>query len=894
MYYSYQQSPETYNLGFASAQTSSPQYPQTYTTFSPTNYQNLENIEKTQNINYNNYYNSQNYTQTENNYAQYFTSQPENSYQNYSYQQNNLNQNYSYQQNNLYQNNYTNSQNFITPQQKIEEVPDIPMPIFSINQNYNQNNNQKNINTSFNQNITKNESLFPETTKSVYLSQVPTLENKLKSVPPEKKSINDKEKSIIKKSVTETKLKNFNKEYDINSNYEIKISKEPNFFKFLNIKKIAKPLLAHMELPENYEYKSPNLSPNGLYLSCIAKGNSNDIVYIWDISELYYYKYKYDSSKVDSVTFTPDSDKIIIIYKNKSPIMYSLINGKKILEFQNNGEENNRNGYNFAFTVMGNHFGYASDKSFTLWSLRTGSIKLQIFDNSAIKIICHNYLVCINDELNVKILKISNEEILIEFKLKGIENINEILDAKCSDDMESFIYVIKQGIIRYVFKDKEYKGVQKFTSGVEKAIISDDSKLVVKTNMRNINIYDIEKQQTIISILKEKFKEFRIDFLNKKLLIIDNISINIQDYKNENKPEKYVWLNKNPKNFIDTKFSKDFSILLARVDKNNAIIYNLETGKIIKKYQNIDDNWLDFAITSKNGNKIAIKTDLFLIKIYDYKIQRDKGVFYGFDSYSLNFSSSGKYLACGTKKGPEIARIWDIEKNSFGSFPYLGENSNLNTIVHLTNPDPNKLICCSVLQQPLIFDSNTKELLYKCECLYKLEEIFDIISDQKCDIFLVKGRDVRKRNIGLLYRISDGNLLEVFENYKILELSDILGIVISKCDNINKGQLTSSDYKNLSDPIINTFEIQSERSNLLNDKKTLVSLTGKNDNEMEYLLSDIENGGFIGKISFMKKSNRNSQQFLTVDTDSNELVFRFYELLSPEETKAYKKKKIFW
>ena len=208
MYYSYQQSPETYNLGFASAQTSSPQYPQTYTTFSPTNYQNLENIEKTQNINYNNYYNSQNYTQTENNYAQYFTSQPENSYQNY-----------SYQQNNLYQNNYTNSQNFITPQQKIEEVPDIPMPIFSINQNYNQNNNQKNINSSFNQNITKNESLFPETTKSVYLSQVPTLENKLKSVPPEKKSINDKEKSIIKKSVTETKLKNFNKEYDINSNY---------------------------------------------------------------------------------------------------------------------------------------------------------------------------------------------------------------------------------------------------------------------------------------------------------------------------------------------------------------------------------------------------------------------------------------------------------------------------------------------------------------------------------------------------------------------------------------------------------------------------------------------------------------------------------------------------
>ena len=64
--------------------------------------------------------------------------------------------------------------------------------------------------------------------------------------------------------------------------------------------------------------------------------------------------------------------------------------------------------------------------------------------------------------------------------MKGVESIKEISDARCTEDMTSFVYVIKEGIIRYIFKDEEYKGVQKFQFRVEKASISEYCKSVLE------------------------------------------------------------------------------------------------------------------------------------------------------------------------------------------------------------------------------------------------------------------------------------------------------------------------------------------------------------------------------------------------------------------------------
>ena len=682
-----------------------------------------------------------------------------------------------------------------------------------------------------------------------------------------------------------------NKDLDVKTHFDIEVTKEKYVFPYKKVLKIAIPLLSHYEMPTGCNYKSPLLSPDGQYLSCIASLSSLDVVYVWNIDNLYWFKFKFSviKSKVDYVAFTPDSKCILVIYRQNNPILYDLKTGSKLLELEKNGEENNRDGLHCAFTVKGTHFCYTTDKSFTLWNLKNGKIKKIIKDDSPIKLLFNEYIISIKNDLICEIKNFKNLKIIESFKLKGIASPKDILDARFSPDMSCFIYIIKKGVIKYILKEKKFKGVQKFQLGVEKAVISDDCRFVAKTNLRNLTIYDIERGETIGTILKEKFNEFKIDFNNEKLIVIDNICINIHDYTDGGIPEQFVWLDKNPIRFVDVKFSPDFKFLFGLTEKNNVILYDLNTGLIIKKWQNIEKNWNNFSISEGPTYKTASTSNIFLVKIWGYITGREDATFFGFDSYSFNFSHDGNYLACGAKNGPEIARIWNLEKGTFGSFLYVGNNSNFHTVVNLTSPEPTRLICCSIDQQPLIFDTNSKELLYKCECLYRFEEIYEIQSDQKYDVFLVKGRDVKKRDIGLMYRISDGILLETYENYIVLELSKDIGIIISKCDNVNGGKLTTTDLKNLSDPILNDFQIQTDKINLLNDNKCAVTTSG-DEYKTEYYLMNAEDGGYIGKIKFMKKADRYSENYITINPSEEAIYFRYFEFLSPQESRNFRNK----
>ena len=685
---------------------------------------------------------------------------------------------------------------------------------------------------------------------------------------------------------------NYSMDFNIKKHYEVTVVKEPIGFNYKKVHKKSLNLLSHFEMPQDYEYTSPIMSPNLKYLACIAHG-TEDFVYIWDMKDLYWYRYKFSASGIDGITFTPDSQGIIIVYRYINPIVYSLGTGKKIIELERSEDEKNRKGFQCTATEKESFFAYTSDRFYTLWNLTTGKIIQQIMNDSPIKIISNDYLICISSDLNCEIIKISTEESIISFKLNGVESPDHILDARCSPDMTYLLYITKDGIIKYLFSGQEYKGIQKFNFVVDKATISDDCKFVLKTNMKHLSIHDLEKQNILSTFLKEKFKVYKIDFKIKRLIVIDEMCINILDYQDEEAPEKYVWLNKNPTKFEDVRFSRDCKILLARVNRNNAIAYDLKTGYILKKWQNIDENWIDFAITRYGGDKIATKSHLLLVRIWNFSTGREDACFYGFDSHSLSFSASGNYLACGTKVGPEIARIWDIYNKRYGIYRYNGRSNNFNTVVHLTSPEPSRLICCSIDQQPLIFDTNTKKLLTKCECVYRFEEIYEIDSDLRFDVFIIKGRDEVKRNIGILYRISDGALLEIYENYTVLELAKNLGVLISKCQNVNKGKLTSTNLQNLGDPILNDFQIQADKCKLLQDSKTAVIEYGDN-NHKEFNLINVENGAYIGQFIFERKyKERKYATYITADPIDNEIYFRYFEFLSPQETMIFKKKNIY-
>ena len=682
-----------------------------------------------------------------------------------------------------------------------------------------------------------------------------------------------------------------NKEYNIKSHFDLILTKDENKFFYNKVHKVATPLLAHYEMPDNLEYKCPILSPNGKFIACIGKGNE-DSVFVWDISDLYWYKYKYSYSTVDCIAFTPNSKSLIIVYSNSNPIMYDLSTGKMQLEFENYGEEIPREKYRCSFTNMDTHFALTTSTSYTLWSLRTGKIKQQILDESPIKIASNDHLIFIDSQLNCSIRKITDQSIIEQFNIKGVESVDEILDARCTRDMANLVYVIKHGIIVYNFKKKEFNGLQKFECGVEKATLSPDGKYILKTNMKNFCIYDLEKGVPICTVLKDKFKEYNIDYTQKKILIIDNISIIIKDFTDEKSPEKYIWLNKNPTKFSDVKFSSNFKILLARLNRNDAVVYDLNSGYIIKKWENLDENWLDYCITIFGGDKIAVKTNLLLIKVWNFRTGKEEATFHGFNSHSITFNSDGDYLVCGTKNGSEIARIWSIPEQKYGIYKYNGSNNNYHTKVHITSPVPKRLICCSVDQQPLIFNAYTKELLKKCECPYRFEEIYDIQSELNFNVFIIKARDNKKRNIGIMYRLSDGALLETYENYTVLELVRYEGIIISKCDNVNGGKLTATNFQNLNEPKLIDFKIQSEHCQLMNDNKSAIIESG-DEFSKEFNFINIKNGDFIGKLDFVKKHERYSEIYITADPDYDEIYFRYFEFLTPQETMVYLKKNIF-
>ena len=707
---------------------------------------------------------------------------------------------------------------------------------------------------------------------------------------------NEYDNDNLKKEEKEMVLRN-NEEYkkqlfDFKSHFDLSLTKEENNFFYKKVHKVITPLLGHYEMPEYLEYKSPLLSPDQKYLACIGTGIT-DWVFVWEMDNLYWYKYKFSFSKVDCMAFTPDSKNIIIVYKNSNPLMYDLSTGKMKLKFEKNGEEDNREGYQCSFTTTGTHFALASTKSYTMWSIRNGKIRQKITDDSPVKIITSEYLINIDSNLNCVIKKIFDQSILTTFQIKGISHPDEILDGRCTDDMDNFVYVIRHGIIIYNFKNREYKGLQRFEYGVDRATLSFDGRYVMKTNMKNLCINDLEKEKIVLTILKENFKDYKIDFYSKKIITIDNISITVRDLFDEYPEEKQVWLNKNPTKFKEIKFNKDFTKLFARIDYNNVVAYDLKTGYIIKKWQNFEENFLDFAITNSGGDRIASKSNLQLIKVWNFNTKKEDSTFYGYNSHSLCFSGDGNYLLCGAKSGPEVARIWDIDEQKYGSYRFNGSNDNIKTKVHLTSPKPKKIICCSVNQEPLVFNSYTKELEHKCECPIKYKEIFEIQSDLKNDVFIIKGRDNERKNMGIMYKLSDGSLLQTFENYTTFELVKTKGIfLVTKCDNINGGKLCSIDFKSKEEQIFHDFEIQTNRCELINDQKIAVIQYG-DELSKEFNLIDIRNGRYIGKINYAKNIGRNCETYITADDKKNEILFRYYEFLSPEETMTYLKKNVF-
>ena len=172
-----------------------------------------------------------------------------------------------------------------------------------------------------------------------------------------------------------------------------------------------------------------------------------------------------------------------------------------------------------------------------------------------------------------------------------------------------------------------------------------------------------------------------------------------------------------------------------------------------------------------------------------------------------------------------------------------------------------------------------------------LEEIYQIESDVRANVFLVKGRDTQKRNIAILYRLSDGIIIERYENYTSMNLALGVGYLVGKCENLCKNKLTTMNLNNIMRPIRKACQLQADDFYFLNDYRGFVCKFGDDEN-IVYYVANIENGRIISKINYSKKSSRNAETHISIDPTRNEMVFRYIELLPFEDTLFYKKQHI--
>jgi len=662
----------------------------------------------------------------------------------------------------------------------------------------------------------------------------------------------------------------------LQGHYKIKFNPTDKFH-YTSIYQESVGLFLHQEVPQGYNYIEPRLSPNEKFLSVIGEGDYSDIVLIYDIDNLIEYKFIYDEKKkVFGVDFAPDSRSFIIIYKNQPPIHYNISSGKKIVSFKPNNNEKKKP-IAFTFSAKCRFFGLAYDFGFYIWDTLKGDIVKEIKEESDKKIIRDNLLISIKQNLHINIRDFGNEDKVIKNLSINGENLHydDILAMMLSPNLEYIFFGIKSGIFKMDIESGNIDKIIEFENEASSIKLSQSCKLGVSTNYKNIDFWNLEKKINIGSLFKEQFNSYSFNFKQEKLVISNDYCITILNY-NDGETEKNIWLNKNPEKFNNFTFSPDFKVLLAYIDEKNAILYNCESGEIIRKFQNKDLLICEMVPSSSDYGVVATKSDDEIIKIYNYSTGIELMSLSGFNTYSFSFSEKGDLLCCGCVKGEEICRVWNLQTNKFNSYVY-NESDNKNTLVNITKSKQPKIICVSEKQNPIVFDYESKDLLIECESPFIYEKIENISSSFQNRFFIVKGMDNSGQSQAVVFSLDDGKLIEELKNCNCIHVGKE-NYILSKCENKNNGKLTINDLSDFNNIQTINCEIDAEISNFLQDKNVIVSPFGSEDN-IKFILTNVSNGEIIGDIEYTKLKGKHAEVDLSANPEENTLIFTYIELI---------------
>ena len=677
----------------------------------------------------------------------------------------------------------------------------------------------------------------------------------------------------------------------LEDHYKVELDAEKGLYKYSSCRTENIPLFGHQVLPQGYYYGKPTISQDGKYISIIAKGKEDDKVFVWALYNIDSYLFSYTSKEIENFIFSPDSHFFYIFYRYEPPVKYDIKNGKEIISFSFPDEKITKM-ICYSFSNDENNLAIGTKTHFILWNISNGIVLNVKKEKSSIKTIRKDLQLSIRDNFEVIIFK-KFESPILKFKIPNLTIIQEILYCIISPNQHYLYYASKNIIYRYkLIKNETYNQFEEIIKfdDAEKVIINDDCTMAISTDMLIIAFWNLKAKNNYNILFKEKFTSIDINFNNKLLSVVDDLCINITDFQDEeNELEKFIWLNENPKKFLYFTFSPDFKVLLATLDENNAISYDIKTGRVIKKWRNMEDDWsmaCEMAPETSQIAVIATKSDDQTIKLWDYNNGNEVLALSGYNVHSFYFSEDGQLLACGAREGKEVARLWDLTDSQYISFFFDGPNNNLYTIINLTENlnknDNRKIILASIGQVPIVFDVNTKKLLYKCICPVNFEKIQGIQSNVRYNCFIVKGRDIKKKNMALLYRLSDGKLIQIYDNCLNIDLAKHEGVIISRSSNLNNGNLTISNIQNLDAIGYINCQLQAENSCFLQDNRSIVSAFGESK-KLNFIISEVRSGKMIAEIKYTQIYDRHAEVDLSVNKEENVLIMRYIEFIEPKE-----------
>ena len=476
--------------------------------------------------------------------------------------------------------------------------------------------------------------------------------------------------------------KNTTKELDNDSTYEISLQCEKNISPYINCSTQKISLYSHEILSQDYKYTKAKLSSQMKYIALIGKGTT-DILYIWNLDNIYNHIHTIKNKKIFGIEFHPRDNAYVVVYENKVPSFYNITNHKKVSKFEKPSAAPG-NIISYSFSPNGNFFGVAFTKMFVVWETTSGKRLEEYYIESPLKYFRGKVLLCITETNEINVYEISNKDNkqnyqTFKFNTKKDYNIyyTDILAGMLNTKSDRFFFVTSSAAYKINLKNGRIKTICKLNNmHIKQAQISEDCSMVIVSDLRRLYYYEIENITDEPGIiLKEDFIFFEMYSNYNCLITVDNICINITDTLNTDTDEKFIWFDTNINKFERFQFSPNFDFFLGITSKNSAALYNIKTGRLVKKWKNNSTNWSECCVMVPDGSETAIlatKSNDKEIKIWNMYNGNDVITLPNFNAASMYFSSNGRYLAVGCEEGTEIVRFFDISTGNYTSF--INEN----------------------------------------------------------------------------------------------------------------------------------------------------------------------------------------------------------------------------